>query len=365
MESNLSYIVPSYTLEVNEARKKAGLKTATGENIQQSPYKPKRIAAALSTIPLQSGIIFKCTIWTHLPEKSMIRGGPTQWWNTVLTQSVDCYSDSLQAQAEKHAGWKERPQRDNSLMDINTMRPILIGLMEAKGNGDPTTISVPEGGGTWHDLFCLIPNFLGNSPPEIPRGSKKSSTTGLLTNQSIAIVLPVIFKPTTQTPTSVLDLQPIPATIHPIALKKLTVRERESKRKENIKTASKARENIFVKKSTRRRSQDIKKIESESDNERKETVIMKKEISNSTSVQISNIQPPVKLERIIQNPIPATNTFNEIIPKTPPKSMIIGRLKRSRSIVSPPSLKNLGNRKPKRGREFDAVRDAIIDHQLD
>jgi len=40
----------------------------------------------------------------------MIWCEPTQWWNIVVTQSVDCYSNSLQAQAEKHAGKKERQQ---------------------------------------------------------------------------------------------------------------------------------------------------------------------------------------------------------------------------------------------------------------
>ena len=192
LTSNLPYIVPSFALEVNEARRKASLKSKVGDNIQ-SPYKPKRIAAVLSNVPPASGITFKCTIWTRLPEKVMIRGGPTQWWNIVLTVSVESYSEYLQTQLEKHAGWKERPQRESSKMDISTTRPILIGLMEGKGNGDPTAISVPHGGGTWHDLFCLIPGFLMSSPPDILRGSKKSTSLKSATDRSIAIVLPVIF----------------------------------------------------------------------------------------------------------------------------------------------------------------------------
>ena len=40
LPSNLRYIVPSFALEVNEARRKTGLKLKVGENIQ-SPDKPK------------------------------------------------------------------------------------------------------------------------------------------------------------------------------------------------------------------------------------------------------------------------------------------------------------------------------------
>ena len=59
---NLPYIVPSFALEVNEARKKAGLKAIAGESIPQSPFKLKRIATTLSPTQLPSGITFKCTI---------------------------------------------------------------------------------------------------------------------------------------------------------------------------------------------------------------------------------------------------------------------------------------------------------------
>ena len=78
----------------------------------------------------------------------MIRGGPTQRCNRVLTVSVESYSIYVDNEAEKHAGWKERPPCNNSRIDISSTCPILIRLIEVKGSGDPMTISVPEGGGT-------------------------------------------------------------------------------------------------------------------------------------------------------------------------------------------------------------------------
>lgn len=81
-----------------------------------------------------------------------------------------------------------------------------------------------------------------------------------------------------------------------------------------------------------------------------------------SEVTISN---PSRLEQIIQKPIRSSNSVTSIPPHTPPKSRIIHRMKRSRSVVSPPSQRNLGYQKPKRGREFDVIRDAIIDHQLE
>jgi len=91
---------------------------------------------------------------------------------------------------------------------------------------------------------------------------------------------------------------------------------------------------------------------------------MKKETSNPTSTSISNIQLSYKWEPIIENPVTATNTSKVVTPRMPLKLIIIGCLKLSRTIVSPPSLQNLGNQKLKLGHEFDAVCDANFDHQL-
>ena len=365
LTSNLSYIVPSFALEVNAARKKAGLKVVTEENIEQSPFKPKRIAVALSSIPGQSGITFKCTIWTRLPEKPMIRGGPTQWWNMVLTTSVESYSNYLHQEAEKHAGWKERPQRESSKIDINTTRPILIGLMEAKGSGDPTTISVPEGGGTWQDLFRLIPGFLADSPPPITRGPKKQTLASHSQDRSIALVLPVTFKSATKLPSLLNDSREHLSANLVQNTQRLSIREQEKIKSEKTRVASKAKENIFIKKNSRRRSHEIKKIESDSENEQKGLILTKKQDLIPLAVSISSSNSSSQLLPIIQNPIHSSNTLATLPPRTPPKSIVIGRLKRSRSIVSPPTLKNLGNRKPKRGREFDVVRNAVVEYELD
>ena len=251
-------------------------------------------------------------------------------------------------------------------MDISTTRPILIGLMEEKGNGDPTMISVPDGGGTWHDLFCLIPGFLISSPPDIPHGSKKSTSLKSSTNCSIAMVLPVTFispipipKPTFE-PESYNHLSPVRS----LREKKSSVREEEKVRSDKVKVASKERENIFVKKNSRQRSHDIKKMESESEEEFNNLTITYKQGSSSGSASIVSHYFS-KLKPIIQNLIPSTSTVALIPPRTPSKSTIIGRLKRSRSLVSPPALKKLGNRKPKRGREFDVVRNAVVEYQAE
>lgn len=79
---------------------------------------------------------------------------------------------------------------------------------------------------------------------------------------------------------------------------------------------------------------------------------------------LGSIHSP-KLEPIFQNPISAPNLHASIVPRTPPKSMVVGRLKRSRSVISPPTLRNLGNRKPKRGREFDIVRNAVVEYPFE
>ena len=79
--------------------------------------------------------------------------------------------------------------------------------MEAKGSGDPTTISVPEGGGTWQDLFCLIPGFLPDSPLPVTRGPKKQTLASYSLDHSIALVLPVTFKSATKQPSLLNDSQ--------------------------------------------------------------------------------------------------------------------------------------------------------------
>jgi len=164
-------------------------------------------------------------------------------------------------------------------MDISSTWPILIGLMEEKGNADRTTISVPDPGGTWHDLFCLISGFLICSPPDIPHGSKKSTSLKSSTDCSIAIVLPITFISLIQIPKSALEpesykhLSPV-SSLREI---KLSVREEEKVRSGKVKVASKERENIFVKKNSRRRSHDIKKMELESEGEFNSLTIINKQ----------------------------------------------------------------------------------------
>ena len=177
----------------------------------------------------------------------MIRGGPTQWWNLALTTSVESYSNYLHSEAEKHAGWKERPQRESSKIDINTTRPILIGLMEAKGSGDPTTISVPEGGGTWQDLFRLIPGFLPDSPLPVTCGPKKQTLASYSLDRSIALVLPVTFKSATKQPSLLNDSQEHLSVNLVQNTKRLSIREMEKIKSEKTRIASKPKKTSLLK----------------------------------------------------------------------------------------------------------------------
>lgn len=83
------------------------------------------------------------------------------------------------------------------------------------------------------------------------------------------------------------------------------------------------------------------------------------------SVSISSSNPTFQLLPIIQNPIQSSNLLATLPPRTPPKLIVIEFLKQSRSIVSSPTMKNLGNRKPKRGCEFDVVRNAVVEYELE
>ena len=106
-------------------------------------------------------------------------------------------------------------------------------------------------------------------------------------------------------------------------------------------------------------------MESESEDEFNNLTIPNKQGSSSGSASIVSDHHFSKLKPIIQNPVSSTSTIALISPRTPSKSTIIGRLKRSRSLVSPPALKNLGNHKPKRGREFDVVRNAVVEYRAE
>ena len=132
---------------------------------------------------------------------------------------------------------------------ISTTQPILIGLLEGNRNDDPTMISVPDGGGTWHDLFCLISGFLISSPPDIPREFKKSTAPKYSTDRWIAIVLPVTFispipiPKSTFEPESYNHLSPVSS----LREMKLSVQEEEKVRNGKVKVASKERKISLLK----------------------------------------------------------------------------------------------------------------------
>lgn len=236
--------------------------------------------------------------------------------------------------------------------------------MEVKGSGDPTTISVTERGGTWHNLFRLIPGFLADSPPPVIRGSKKPSSFGLSTDHSIAVVLPIAYKTTPLTSQTAIESKHHGSPLLSLAAKGLSIREQEKIHIRKAKLESIALETIFVKKNSRRRSHQIKKIESELDDEKKTIISKKEEAYSAGTMRLGSIDSP-KLEPIFQNPISAPNIHASSILRTPPKSMVVGRLKHSRSVISAPTLRNLGNRKPKRGREFDIVRNDVVEYPLE
>jgi len=189
----------SFGTEVNLARQKAGAKALLGRQTAQiSRYEPPTITSLTafprttflnSSKPLQ----VKTTIWTRQDRNHMVKENHLQWWNFCLEDNCMSYNNWFIEHIQNHTGWQERKGGDQIKLDFGRRKPILIGETELKG--DPITIPVPQGGGTWYSLLQNIPGFLDELlAEEVPRGSGKRKTT---TNSSNNIRCLSIIVPTT------------------------------------------------------------------------------------------------------------------------------------------------------------------------
>ena len=185
----------SFTKEVNRARQKASSKSLhEAQSLPKSRYAPQTVSSIIalsSRFPPPRPLQVKTTIWTRQDGNHMVKENHLQWWDFPLDNECIDYNDWFMERVRGHTGWQERKGGKLIQLDIGPTRPILIGETELKG--DPTTIPVPEGGGSWRALLQNIPGFLEDLPvDEIPRGStkKKATATALQNIRSLSIVVP-------------------------------------------------------------------------------------------------------------------------------------------------------------------------------
>lgn len=187
----------AFRTEVNLARQKAASKAVLASHkTPVSRYEPQTLST-LSTLsrttflnsskPLQ----VKTTIWTRQDGNHMVKENHLQWWDFRLEDNCMSYNNWFIEHIQNHTGWQERKGGHQIRLDFGKARPILIGETESKG--DPTTIPVPVGGGTWRCLLQNIPGFLEDLPiDEAPRGTskKKVATHSSYNIRCLSIVVP-------------------------------------------------------------------------------------------------------------------------------------------------------------------------------
>ena len=183
--------------EVNRARKKAATRMNDGEQLSTSSRTSHTIygfgkSARLGVphrISPPKPLQIRITIWTKIEGQNMFKENGTQWWSFGLSEFCENYENWLVKQAVGHIGWVDRKGKDIVILDVGILRPILIGEMESRG--DPTTITVPQTGGTWQELLAELPGFLDDLPAtDTSRNIKRPKPSVSARARCLAIVLP-------------------------------------------------------------------------------------------------------------------------------------------------------------------------------
>jgi len=85
----------------------------------------------------------------------MVNENNTQWWDFTLDEILENYNRLLMERILTHTGWLEQKRGKEIGLDISREWQILEG--GSKARGDPTTIPIPNYGGSWRSILGNIP----------------------------------------------------------------------------------------------------------------------------------------------------------------------------------------------------------------